>query len=197
MTRGGIFLDRDGTINKEVDFLSSPLGLELLPDSAKAIREAKDLGFKVFIITNQSGVARGLLTERDLEEIHTRLVDVLAAEHAHIDAIYYCPHHPDFGSGEYRKECDCRKPNIGMVTQAAREFDVDPKASFVIGDRMIDIQLGRNIKAKSILVLTGYGRDEQALCRKEGIPIDYVAENLYDAMQYVKRTMRPEHLPIT
>lgn len=195
MTRGGIFLDRDGTINKEVDFLSTPEGLELLPGSARAIREANDLGFKVFVVTNQSGIARGLLTETQLQQIHSKLTAMLAAEKAYIDAIYYCPHHAESGSGEYKQECDCRKPNTGMVRQAAAEFNIDPKESFVIGDRMIDVQLARNVNARSILVLTGYGKDELALCRAEHIEIGYIADDLYDAVQYVKRTVGQEHLP--
>jgi D-glycero-D-manno-heptose 1,7-bisphosphate phosphatase len=185
MTRGGIFLDRDGTINKEVEFLAEPGELELIPGAAAAIRDAHALGFKVFIVTNQSGIARGLLTEQQLTIVHTRLLSMLLAEGASIDSVYYCPHHPEGRNEAYRKVCSCRKPATGMVDQAVKEFGVDPKESYVIGDRMADIQLAHNIGATSILVLTGYGAAELGLCRASNVPIDHVAKNLSSAMQFV------------
>src|SRR5262245_49590223 len=160
MNRSGLFLDRDGTINEEVDFLTDPLDLRLIPGAADAIREANESGFKVFVITNQSGIARGLLTEERLGEIHAALVSKLAESRAKIDAIYYCPHHPDLGQPPYRRECDCRKPKTGMIDQAVRSYGIDVRKSFVIGDRMIDVQTGNNSGATSVLVLTGYGREE-------------------------------------
>ncbi|MBI1804028.1 MAG: D-glycero-beta-D-manno-heptose 1,7-bisphosphate 7-phosphatase [Ignavibacteriae bacterium] len=184
----GIFLDRDGTINEEVDFLSNPDNLNLIPRSVDAIREANTLGFKVFIITNQSGIARGFLSEERLSEIHKRLLASLKVKHAAIDAIYYCPHHPELGNAPFVKDCDCRKPRIGMLQQAATEFNVDLTRSFVIGDRMIDIQTGNNAGATSILVLTGYGKEELDLCRQNNVPIACIANDLFDAMEFVKRT---------
>jgi D-glycero-D-manno-heptose 1,7-bisphosphate phosphatase len=196
MNRGGIFLDRDGTINQEVDYLSSPDQLRLIPGSADAIREANTLGLKVIIITNQSGIARGVLTEEQLSEIHHVLIHTLQEQNARIDAIYYCPHHPDFGGPLYQKDCDCRKPNTGMITQAVKDFTIDTKASFVIGDRMIDVQLGNTIGATSILVLTGYGKQELEFCRQYNIHIDHIAQNLFDAMNYVKNVLQQQrHLP--
>ena len=188
-----LFLDRDGTINEEVDYLSSVNQLRLIDGSAEAIREANQLGLKVFIITNQSGIARGMLTEHNLKEVHTKLLELLNDNNAHVDAIYYCPHHPDAIESQYRKDCDCRKPNIGMLTKAQNEFNIDLKKSFVIGDRAIDIQTGNNAGATSILVLTGYGKEEQRLLRQHDARADYIAENLYDAVQYVKQ----QHLPVS
>ena len=188
----GIFLDRDGTVNEETDFLTSPDELRLIDGSADAIRLANDLGLKVFIITNQSAVARGLLTEDRLAEIHSHLIALLKSNHAHIDAIYYCPHHPEFGEPPYRTDCVCRKPNTGMLMQAAREFDIDLKRSFVIGDRIIDIQTGNNIGAPSILVLTGYGKEEAKHLHENSVRIDHVAENLYGAIQYIKHVIHQE-----
>lgn len=185
MVQGGIFLDRDGTINDEVHYLSSPSQLRLLPGSADAIREANDAGLPVFIITNQSGIARGVLTEQQLEEIHRELFSMLGKHRARITASYYCPHHPDLGVGIYRTECDCRKPKAGMIMKAVKEFGIDPTHSFVIGDRMIDVQTGKAVGASTILVLTGYGREELELCKQNGIEADHVSENLYDAMQVV------------
>lgn len=190
MNRIGIFLDRDGTINEEVDYLSSPLDLHLIPGAADAIREANESGFKVFIITNQSGIARGILTEERLAEIHAALVSALARQHATIDKIYYCPHHPDFGEPPFRAVCNCRKPGTGMIDAAVREFGIDISKSFVIGDRMLDVQTGNNAGAASILVLTGYGRKELELCRLNGVPVGHVAEDLPDAIHYVKQTFQ-------
>lgn len=180
-----VFLDRDGTVNEEVDFLTSPRDLHLIPRSAAAIRRANDLGLKVIVVTNQSGVARGLLTEAELLEVHRALADRLAAENARVDGIYYCPHHPTEGIDGYRRECDCRKPGTGMIDRAVREFRVDPARSFVIGDRTADVGMARNAGARAILVLTGYGRAERELCERDRIPLDYVAEDLYDAMEFV------------
>lgn len=186
MNKTGIFLDRDGTINEEVDFLTSPQHLHLIPKSADAIREANKLGLKVIVITNQSGIARGLLTEDQLFEIHKELALKLKQRDAYIDKFYFCPHHPEFGRGIYKKDCECRKPKIGMLKQSVEEFGIDLSRSFVIGDKEIDIQTGNNAGTKTILVKTGYGIQELELCRKDGLAIDYVAENLYNAIEYIK-----------
>ncbi len=180
-----VFLDRDGTVNEEVDFLNSPRDLHLIPRSAEAIRRANDLGLRVFIVTNQSGVARGLLSEAELLEVHRVLIERLMEQNARVDGIYYCPHHPSEGIDGFRRDCDCRKPNTGMIDRAVREFQIDPAKSYVIGDRTVDVGMAKNAGAHAILVLTGYGRAERELCEKDGIPLDYVASDLYDAMEYV------------
>ena len=190
MSHIGIFLDRDGTINEEADYLTSPDGIRLISGSADAIRDANNLGLKVIVITNQSGIARGLLTEQQLSEVHNSLVAKLRDRGAHIDAIYYCPHHPEFGPAQYRMECDCRKPNTGMLDRAVKEFNIDLKKSFIIGDKMTDMQTGNNAGTTTVLVLTGYGKQELELCHQHHARIDYVAENLLDAMRYVKRIVQ-------
>lgn len=192
MEDAAIFLDRDGTINEEVDFLISPQEIKLIPGSAQAIREAKELGYKVFIITNQSGIARGLFTEIQLKKINSHLISVLMNHGADIDAIYYCPHHPDFGDSTYRQNCECRKPKTGMITQAAKEFNIDLKKSFIIGDRTVDVQTGNNSGMTTILVLTGYGEHELELCQQYNAHIDHVAPNLYEAFQYIKQFGKSE-----
>lgn len=188
----GIFLDRDGTINEEVDFLTNPDELHLIDGADEAIREANRLGLKVFVITNQSGVARGFLNEARLHTIHEALLASLKTHGARLDAIYYCPHHPELGTPPYRIVCDCRKPNIGMLKQAVKEFGVDLSRSYVIGDRMIDVQTAHAAGATPILVLTGYGKDELELCKIHGIPVEHVAENLKAAMKYVKQQVLEE-----
>lgn len=184
----GIFFDRDGTLNTEVDFLTRPEELALLPGAAKSLREANEHGIKVFVITNQSGIARGFFTESDLHVVHARLEELLALEGAHVDRIYYCPHHPTFGIMPYRVECACRKPNSGMIERAAREFKINLANSFVVGDRCIDVQAGERAGCGTILVRTGYGATEVDECKKTA-RIDYIAENVYGAWRYIKKQL--------
>ncbi|TAK37229.1 MAG: HAD family hydrolase [Lysobacteraceae bacterium] len=191
--RVGVFFDRDGTLNTEVDYLSRPEELQLLPHAARAIREANSFGVKVFVITNQSGVARGLLTEEMLAAIHRRLVDLLANHGARVDGIYYCPHHPDSGSPPYKKVCNCRKPKTGMLLQAAREHDVDLRNSFVIGDRCIDMQAGVSAGCGTALVLTGYGAVERDECLRR-TRVDFVAEDAFIAWHAVKEQLTMKFL---
>ncbi len=189
-----IFLDRDGTINEDVNFLSSPEQLVLIENSAEAIREANELGLKVIVFTNQSGIARGYFTEEDLHKIHKRLDELLAERGAKIDAYYYCPHHPTKGEGEYKIECECRKPKDGMLQRASREQNIDLKKSFVIGDRCIDVQAGKTAGATTILVLTGHGKEEYEKCKSENFEPDFVAENLKEAIEIIKKTLNLKKL---
>lgn len=189
-----IFLDRDGTINEDVNFLSSPEQLILIENSAEAIREANELGLKVIVFTNQSGIARGYFTEEDLHKIHKRLDELLAERGAKIDAYYYCPHHPTKGEGEYKIECECRKPKDGMLQRASREQNIDLKKSFVIGDRCIDVQAGKTAGATTILVLTGHGKEEYEKCKSENFEPDFVAENLKEAIEIIKKTLNLKKL---
>ncbi|MBI3004093.1 MAG: HAD family hydrolase [Ignavibacteriales bacterium] len=181
----GIFFDRDGTINVEVDFLSDPTDLELIPGVAEALREANGFGIKVFVITNQSGIARGLLTEKDLAKVHRRLEDLLSVHGARIDEIYYCPHHPELGKPPYNISCDCRKPKTGMLTAAARKFGINLSQSFVVGDRFIDIKAGENAGCTTVLVLTGYGEAEKQDCLDRS-RVDYIAKDASQAWTYIK-----------
>ena len=193
MSNIAVFLDRDGTINEEVEYLKSPADIHLLSGAAEAIKEINQLGLKVIITTNQSAVARGLLTEDQLSLIHSSLIAQLNKQGSRIDAIYYCPHYPDTGNPPYRIECDCRKPKTGMITRAAREHDLDLKKSFIVGDKLTDIQTGINAGMTSILVLTGYGKEELGQSRKNNIHIDYVAERLPDAVRYIRQTVLQQH----
>ena len=189
----GIFFDRDGTINTEVDFLSRPEDLTLIPNAATAIREANELGLSAFLITNQSGIARGLLTEKDLEQVHRKLEKLLAEHGAHLDGIYYCPHHPEYGTPEYRKDCSCRKPKAGMLRQAAKEYGIDLPASFVVGDRCVDMMASEEAGCTSVLVLTGYGTTEQEECSQH-TRIDHVAPDVFAAWKFIRRTIQQRQL---
>lgn len=191
--RVGVFFDRDGTLNAEVDFLCRPEELQLLPHAARAIREANEFGVKVFVITNQSGVARGLLSEEMLAAIHHRLLDLLKSHGARVDGIYYCPHHPEYGSPPYNIVCNCRKPKTGMLLQAVREHDINLQNSFVIGDRCIDMQAGVSAGCGTALVLTGYGGVERERCLQH-TRVDCVAEHVFAAWEYVKKELTQKFL---
>jgi D-glycero-D-manno-heptose 1,7-bisphosphate phosphatase len=171
-----VLLDRDGTVNVERSYVTSPEQVELLPRAAEGIRALKSLGFAVVVVTNQSAVGRGRLDSSTLEAIHARLCALLAAEQAAIAAIYVCPHRPD-------ENCPCRKPLPGLARQAAAAFGADLAQSFVIGDKPCDVGLGKNVGARTILVRTGYGTETAA---RGSVSPDWVAEDLADAARYVK-----------
>lgn len=140
-----VFVDRDGTICFDRHYLADPDGLELIPTVAEGIRRLNEAGIPVIVVTNQSGIARGRFNEKRLGEIHDRLRQLLAEKGARIDDIFFCPHMPDAG-------CRCRKPAPGMLLDAAEKHGIDLKESFVIGDRMMDIELAHNVGAKAVLV---------------------------------------------
>jgi D-glycero-D-manno-heptose 1,7-bisphosphate phosphatase len=173
-----VFLDRDGTINEEVNYLSKPEDFRLLPGAALAIRLLKAQVWLVIVISNQSGVARGYYTEGDVAAIHERLRADLAQAGTGVDAIYYCPHHPD-------DACACRKPGTLLFEQAARDFDLDLAASYVVGDKQSDLLPGKLLGCGTILVLTGYGRRELAMAGRQGCQPDYIADDLYQAAKWI------------
>jgi len=184
MGRPAVFLDRDGTIIREVEYLRSPRQLRLLPRAAAAIRRLNRAGFAVVVTTNQSGIGRGLLTEKDLEEVHAVLRSRLARRGARIDGIYFCPHHPEAARPEYRRRCRCRKPAPEMLLRAARELDLDLGRCFAIGDSVRDIEAGRRAGCRAVLVRTGYGAETEArLGRESGA--DYVADDMSDAVEWI------------
>lgn len=178
-----VFLDRDGTINREVNILRNIRQFRLLPRAAKAIKKLNQLGFLVVVITNQPVIARGWLTEKEVDNIHNVLIQRLARCAAKIDAIYYCPHHPNANLKRYRIKCRCRKPNIGMIQKAIREFKIDPRTSWVIGDSGCDVVVGKRVRMKTILVETGYGGKNI----EYGVSPDFVAHNLQAAVTIIKQ----------
>jgi D-glycero-D-manno-heptose 1,7-bisphosphate phosphatase len=176
-----VFLDRDGTIIEDVGYLDDCSRIKFLPRVSEAIKLLNKSGFKVIIVTNQAGVARGYFTEDTVKEINRYTQESLAKQGAFIDKIYYCPHHAEGTIEEYKKDCNWRKPNPGMIEEAAREFEIDLENSFAIGDKSIDIEAGRRAGCKAIL-LASKGHPN-----KEGeIPLpDHIATDLYEAVQWL------------
>ena len=137
--RPAAFLDRDGVLNVDRGYAHKPEDIEMIPDAAAAVRLLNEADYYVFVVTNQSGVARGLYSEADIDQVHRHMQDILKTGGAHIDAYYYCPHHPDGSVKEFAIQCRCRKPEPGMLEQAARTWPIDLERSFLIGDRDHDL----------------------------------------------------------
>jgi histidinol-phosphate phosphatase family protein len=173
-----VFLDRDGTVIFDKNYLSSPKQVKLYSYAADSINRLRAAGFKVIIVTNQSGVARGMFTERDLQKIHERFVFLLKKAGAEIDAIYYCPHIDE-------DSCNCRKPKPGMVLQGAKDFNIDLEKSYTVGDSIRDYLLGYNTGGKGILVLTGHGKKQQTKIAQEKIKPMAVCKTLKDAVSVI------------
>ena len=169
-----VFLDRDGTINREVNYLADPADLELLPGAAEALRRLKDAGYLLCVVTNQSGVARGLLDEDRLGEVHERLRALLSAEGVQLDWIGYCPHHPTEGRVGYRANCFCRKPRPGMMLEAAARLGIDLDRSWCIGDSMRDLKAGERVGVMGLLVKTGKGTEQARKAESSGHYVDVV-----------------------
>jgi histidinol-phosphate phosphatase family protein len=179
-----VLVDRDGTINEEVDLLHHESKLVLIPRAAKGIKLLNSHGIKVAIVTNQPVVARGMATEEDVQRINRKLAEMLEREGAHIDAVYYCPHHPDHpeaGDPRYRKDCYCRKPKTGMLEAASRQLDIPAERCFMIGDSTRDIAAGKGFGCRTILVRTGYGGRDG---KYDAVP-DYFCDDLYEAAKLV------------
>ena len=181
-----VFLDRDGTINREVDLLREIGQLRLLPGAAEGIRTLNKMGYRVIVITNQPVVARGWLTETQLRSIHGALEARLKRRGARLDAILYCPHHPVANLARYRIRCRCRKPGTGLIRRAAREFGVASRGSFMVGDSTRDILAGRRAGLETILLATGYGGKDG----KYPIHPDHTAVDLASAARLIGRLRR-------
>ena len=180
-----VFLDRDGTINEEVEYISRPDQIRVIPSSAEAIRELNGNGLKVVVVTNQAGVAYGYYSEEDLKVLHEELIGQLSRYGARLDAIYYCPHHPEGKVERYRMICDCRKPGIGMLLKAARDLKIDLSASYMIGDKLSDIGAGKKAGCFTILVETGFGRGEIAKGIPPELTPDAIVPELKWALPYI------------
>jgi D-glycero-D-manno-heptose 1,7-bisphosphate phosphatase len=181
MRAPGVFLDRDGTINEDSGYLADPSSLRLLPGVGPALRLLQERGFRLVVVSNQSGVARGYLTEAMLAEIHQRLERLLETEGVSLSGVYYCPHHPE-GAPPYRQSCHCRKPQGGLVERAAREHKIDLSRSYVVGDQLVDVELARQSGMTAILVLTGQGK---LALESTHVQADHVAADLTAAARWI------------
>lgn len=176
-----IILDRDGTINVEKNYLYKIEDFEFTYRAEEAIKSFKDNGYIVIVITNQAGIARGYYNEGQLEELHQWINKELYKYQTRIDEFLYCPHHPTAGKGEYKIECNCRKPNTYLYEYAINKFDIDVNKSYVIGDKITDLKPGNELGMKTILVETGYGKKEMV----KNSSYDLKFENLYEASLYI------------
>ena len=176
MKNWGVFLDRDGVIVRQIDHLNRAEDLELIPGAGEAIARLNEAEIPVIVVTNQAGVAKGYLAIADLDEIHVRLHSELEKHGAHLDAIYYCPHHPQATVIEYLKDCPCRKPGTGMLEQASDEHGIDPALSYLVGDSTGDILAGVRAGCRTILVKTGFaGKDGLYVVKPDLVVADLAA----------------------
>ncbi len=190
--KGSIFLDRDGVICEEKNppYVRTPDEFIFIPGCEKAISLLHELGFYVIVITNQSGINRGVIKKKHFKEIQKKMLVTLKMKNAPIDAVYVCPHKPDEG-------CECRKPKPGNILKAAQKFNVNLKQSYFIGDTFTDMQAGKDAGCKTILVLSGKGKDElkkHKKSRSNGAPPDFVAKNLLDAARKIRRETQDSRL---
>lgn len=187
-----VFLDRDGVITQDPPHYAHRIDqLELIPRSSEAIRLLNENGFRVVVVSNQSGVARGYYQEKDVEIFNNAMKKKLEVVGANIDAIYYCPHYPDAKIEEYRVVCDCRKPKPGMLKRAEKNLNLELKQSFLVGDKISDIEAGYSVGCKTLLVLTGHGTDELEKNEKMDIKPDYISKDLYLASKEIIRNINP------
>lgn len=181
MSNKALFLDRDGTLNEDPGYLGDPAKLKLLPGVGESLAKLKnEMGFLLFIISNQSGIARGLISIDDVEAVNLELNNKLLNFDTSIDGFYYCPHHPD-----YDEKCSCRKPSPEMILNAAKKHQVDLEDSYMIGDNVTDIEAGKNAGLNTILVKTGYGKESFSLLQKDNKMPTFVAENFIEACNFI------------
>lgn len=194
-----LFLDRDGTILKEIEgetpetlgYLTNVKQVELIEGAAEALSLARSMGFKNIIITNQSAIARGMLREKELDNIHNRMYELLKEQNpsALIDDLFYSPFFKEGIIEKFAIESPSRKPDIGMIIDAQRKHNIDLKSSYIIGDSYTDMLCGINAGIKNILVMTGYGKIAYKKCLDENLKIDFIASNLLEAVQHIHGSM--------
>ncbi len=187
MADRAIFLDRDDTLITDPGYLNHPDQVRLLEGVAKSLVELKNMGYKLIVVTNQSAIARGIITEKTLGDIHQRLQTLLSVKGAQLDGIYYCPYHPDGVIQKYRIESDERKPNPGMILKAAREMDIDLSLSWLIGNSDRDIEAGQRAGCRTILIIK---RSRLIQIRTKGHQPDFQAVNMKEAINIIKKHRR-------
>ncbi len=177
-----VFLDRDGTLIEDSGYLRDVARVRLLPGVAETLRALRQAGYRLIVATNQSGVARGLLTEATLAAIHDRMRDLLAQQGVQLDAVYYCPYHPEGTVEAYRRDSDCRKPECGMLRQAAADLGIDLPASWMVGDAERDVEAGRRAGCRTVLLTPDAGADGQPVS-----VADFVVQDLPAAGRVIAR----------
>jgi D-glycero-D-manno-heptose 1,7-bisphosphate phosphatase len=184
MKRKGVFLDRDGTLNIDRGFVYTREDFIFINGAIEALARLKKMGFILVVVTNQSGIARGLYTEEDVNSLHEYVNDELRVHGTGIDRFYFCPHHPEALVQSYRKDCACRKPKPGLILQALSDLSIDPKVSYLIGDMMRDICAGKRAGVRSILIQEHEESVDTSDCSE--IP-DLVVHDLLEAAQFIDR----------
>lgn len=182
MKKKTVFLDRDGTINIEKNYLYKREDFSFIQGAPEAVALLKNSGYRVIVVSNQAGVARGYYTEDDVKVLHEFVNEELKKWNTGIDAFYYCPHHPTAGKGKYKRECECRKPRTGLLERAVADFPTDMDLSWMIGDNKSDIEAGAAFGVRTILVRTGYGKQLEL---ENYVGYDYIADDLYHAVKIV------------
>lgn len=189
MAQKAVFLDRDDTIIEDPGYISSPDQVKLIPGAAQAISDLRKLGYKLIVVSNQSGIARGIITEHAIGRIHEKLKELLAQNSAYLDRIYYCPYHPDGAVRKFRRESDLRKPKPGMLLNAAKEMDIDLKDSWMIGNAYRDIAAGKSAGCRTILIKSHTYMPFQQFDDPDA---DFEVVNLKEAVNVVKRELMPK-----
>jgi D,D-heptose 1,7-bisphosphate phosphatase len=180
-----VFFDRDGTLNEDPGYLGDPNHLKLFPHTGEALSILKNnLNFKLVVISNQSGIARGLISKEMVDSVNEKINFLLKEDNVSIDAFYYCPSHPEFSSEE---DCWCRKPSPELVFKAANDFKIDLSKSYFVGDSVSDIECGKNAGLKTILVKTGYGKESFSILQKQNKFPTFVAQNIIEVCSFIKK----------
>ncbi|MDB5097252.1 MAG: D,D-heptose 1,7-bisphosphate phosphatase [Cyanobacteria bacterium RYN_339] len=185
-----VFLDRDGTINVEAGYIRDLAQLQLMPGAAAAVKRLNDQGIPVFVATNQSGPARGYYPESHVLDLNRRLTELLAAEDARVDDVFYCPHLPEGTVAAYTQACDCRKPEPGMLLEAARKHGLDLAGCYMVGDKSTDVEVGQRVGCRTVLLKSGYG---EAILKGEYMwpcTPDHVADTLVEAVTWMLDDMK-------
>lgn len=186
MRKPAVFIDRDGTINEQLGYINHLSRFVILPGVSEAVRLLNKNNWWAIIVSNQGGVARGYYPIELVEEIHAFLKSSLKEQGATIDGIFFCPHHPAGILPEYSSECDCRKPETGLIDRAREVFDIDMSSSYVVGDRHVEIELASRLNLKGVLVKTGYGLGEiEYIIPEKRLKPHHVAEDLLDAVKWI------------
>lgn len=185
MSNKAFFLDRDWTINEDRGYISNINDVYIYPRSIEALKIIKSKGYLIIIVTNQAGIAMGLMTKKKVEEVNSHIIRDISKEGINIDALYYCPYHPTKGKNKYKKESNFRKPEPGMLIKASRDFKIDLNSSYMIGDKISDIEAGKKAGCKTVLVKTGFGEKSLEHLKFSELNPEYVCDDLYDAIEKI------------